>query len=181
MTWVQSRREEVQRDDVPQRREAPEVIVVGLHVAAGEDVEGRQLDEGGQRQGRGVRQQSGFENEQRRDEDVVEIVDDEVEHGAVHARRKFLDPRSAGQRAVDAVHDQRGEQPQHRLRPAMTLNRQHGQQCEHRAARGKEMNRPGGGAGGCGRCVHLSAANEKAFRSFRNSRFGGETAAAMRR
>jgi hypothetical protein len=26
-----------------------------------------------------------------------------------------------------------------------------------------------------------SAANEKAFRSFRNSRFGGETAAAMRR
>ena len=63
----------------------------------------------------GVRQQSGFENEQRRDEDVVEIVDDEVEHVTVDPRRKLLHPGGAGQRAVDAVHDQRGEQPQHRL------------------------------------------------------------------
>ena len=93
---IQPRREEIERDDVPQRREAAEVIVVGLHVAAGEDVEGRQLDEGGQRQGRGVRQQSGFENEQGRDENVVEIVDDEVEHVAVDARRRVPSPGPRG-------------------------------------------------------------------------------------
>ncbi len=78
--------EEIESDDIPQRRKAAEIAVVRLHIAPSEDVERRTQDCRAQRHRQRLGQVAAPPDEQHRQEHVGQIVDDQVERFTVDPR-----------------------------------------------------------------------------------------------
>ena len=124
---------------LPDRGEADEAVILGLHPHVGE------IDHAGHRDEERRDQAPGRGEERRVDqgiggnEDVGEIVDHEVEQHPVPVRGVALDVDAARQRAVDAVDDQREAEPAEHQPPIVPGRRHQGHQGEGRAGAGQEV------------------------------------------
>ena len=98
--------EQVERHNVPQGREAAEIIVGGLHVAVGEVDRAGHHDHDAGRRARPGRQQATGRDRIGGNEHIGDEIDDHVENIAGPARQhRHLDGPRDG--AVDAIDDER--------------------------------------------------------------------------
>lgn len=140
--------EEIEHHQVPDRREAREIIVLGLHLAIAEAIERGRHDEGGGRDFPARRHHAETEDQQCRDHRIGQIVDHEIEHGAVEARRIFADPDLARHRPVETVDDQGRAQPEQGEAEVARNQRRDRQQAGDDAGCREGMDGPGGGHAG---------------------------------
>jgi hypothetical protein len=103
--------DDVEYDDVPDRREAAEPPVVGLHAGVGEIERARQRHRKARDHPIGCRHHLRPQQHRRRHEDVGDEIDDEVEQRPVITLRPFLDREASRQRPVNRIHHQRHAEP----------------------------------------------------------------------
>ena len=121
-------------------------MVVGLGVVAAETVgAGKDREGSGKEAEGGAREQARTEHQKERDGDVVEIIDNVVEQGAVEKRDALAHFDEAGERAVGGIdNDSDGHQDEGatKIVGGDAIERK---QSGDGAGGGEEMDAPGGG------------------------------------
>jgi hypothetical protein len=87
-------------------------------------------------------QEFGFDEEERGDEHVVEIVEDVIEQGAVETAGVGLHVSPARQDAVETVHEDGGRHPDDGEFPFVREDGPHGEESPHRACGSEKVDAP---------------------------------------
>src|SRR5262245_28883046 len=138
---------QIERRRVPQRREAAEIVVPGLHVTVGEIDGAGDHDDYAGRQRERFRQQPTRRNRIGRDEHIGHEVHDQIEHVAGPSGQHLGNVELARERAVDTVDEQRSAEADEHDRPFTAHGRDQGREPERGAGGGEDMDRECAGTG----------------------------------
>jgi hypothetical protein len=136
-------REHHQHDHVPAGGKARKAVIAGLHAGVGKVDDAAEDDGDDHQPARPAGQQPRLEQREGGDEDIGQVIDDQVHQHAVIGRPVALDVIAARQRAIDAVHNQRHDEPEEHQAPFPIHRRQHGQHRQHRPRGGEKVDGKG--------------------------------------